>query len=146
MKCVREFHQKFNLPILPFPQVPSIGRVTLRLRMMAEEFCETLNAAGVPPAVAGQLYELIGAIIDDRSAPVNFRLPEFVDGLIDQAYINAGTLLEFGVNAEPIEAAVHVANMAKVGGPTRIDGKILKPEDWKAPDIACLLRAQGWKG
>jgi hypothetical protein len=35
--------------------------------------------------------------------------------------------------------------MAKKGGGFRSDGKFLKPEGWKPPEIKTLLRQQGWK-
>lgn len=38
--------------------------------------------------------------------------------------------------------AVQAANMAKEGGGTREDGKILKPPGWQAPDIAGILADQ----
>jgi len=39
---------------------------------------------------------------------------------------------------------VHRANMDKAGGPKRADGKVLKPEGWKPPDIHGILEQWGW--
>lgn len=35
--------------------------------------------------------------------------------------------------------AVHASNLAKVGGGEREDGKVLKPADWTAPDVAGIV-------
>jgi predicted HAD superfamily Cof-like phosphohydrolase len=49
------------------------------------------------------------------------------------------------VDLEPFFAEVHRANMAKLGGFRRADGKWMKPPDWTPPDIEGLLAAKyGW--
>jgi len=72
--------------------------------------------------------------------------PEVVDGAIDLIYVILGLLVACGVDPRPIWDAVHASNMAKEGGETRADGKVLKPPGWTAPDVAGLLKKQGWKG
>jgi len=37
----------------------------------------------------------------------------------------------------------HASNMAKEGGKTRADGKVLKPEGWRPPDIRFEIDRQG---
>lgn len=49
-----------------------------------------------------------------------------------------------GLDIKPLFEEVHRTNMLKVGGPTRADGKILKPEGWQPPRIRELLIEQGW--
>jgi predicted HAD superfamily Cof-like phosphohydrolase len=41
-----------------------------------------------------------------------------------------------GVELEPFFDEVHGSNMKKVGGRVRGDGKQLKPEGWRPPDLA----------
>lgn len=89
--------------------------------------------------MAEELGEIDDAICDGN-------LPAAVDGLGDLIYVCVGTALRWGVDLSPIMEAIHRANMAKVGGPVREDGKRLKPAGWTPPDIAALLRAQGWDG
>lgn len=72
--------------------------------------------------------------------------PGVVDGIIDLIYVLLGFLIACGVDPHPFWDAVHAANMAKEGGETRADGKVLKPPGWTAPDVAGLLRKQGWEG
>lgn len=47
------------------------------------------------------------------------------------------------VDLEPIFEEVHNNNMTKKGGPFSSIGKIEKPEGWKPPRVADLLRQQG---
>lgn len=120
VKDVLEFHQKFGVPSLDTPGFPSPKRVTLRIDLIREEFSEFQWA------------------IDDRD------LPATADAIADLIYVLIGTAHEFGIPLEPIWDAVQASNMAKEGGATREDGKILKPPGWSAPDIAGILRAHGW--
>lgn len=146
---VEEFHRAMGQPVLDTPQVPDDQRVRLRLKLIAEEFCELLEAAGVPDstpyedhnhfALEWLLQDLIGGALG------TFDLVAFTDALADLDYVIEGTRLEFGIDGAPIAAEVHRSNMAKTGGEVREDGKVLKPADWTPPDIAGELRKQGWQ-
>lgn len=121
---VREFHEKFGVPILPLPAEPPVGRVILRWRLIKEEVDELARSLGQLGAASG------------------LDLARVADDLADIAYVVEGACLEFGIDSAAVLAEVHRANMAKVGGPVREDGKILKPEGWKPPDIASVLARQ----
>lgn len=110
---VAEFHRKFGVPI--YTGRPEIRRGALRRKLILEEANETADAIE-----AGDL-------------------PEAIDGLVDTIYVCLGAALEFGVDLAPFFAEVHRTNMAKEGGPTREDGKIMKPEGWKPPAIAQMI-------
>lgn len=62
-----------------------------------------------------------------------------IDGLCDLLYVTYGAAVEWGIDLAPFWDEVHRTNMAKVGGPTRGDGKKLKPPGWTPPDIAGIL-------
>ena len=47
-----------------------------------------------------------------------------------------------GLRVGPFFDAVQIANMAKVGGPVRDDGKRLKPDGWQPADLQAVLEAQ----
>jgi predicted HAD superfamily Cof-like phosphohydrolase len=145
---VAEFHRAFGVPVLERPQVPPTERLRLRLRLVAEEFLELLEASGAPKFRVGLAKTHIGWAIDDT--PSEFREPPDIigiaDALADLDYVIEGTRLECGINGEPIADEVHRSNMAKLGGTVRVDGKILKPAGWTAPDILGCLRAQGLGG
>jgi len=59
-----------------------------------------------------------------------------IDALCDLLYVTLGAGVEMGVELSPFFDEVHAANMKKVGGRIREDGKQLKPEAWAPPDIA----------
>jgi predicted HAD superfamily Cof-like phosphohydrolase len=98
-------------------------------------------------------------------AGIDVHLAALADGLADLDYVVEGTRLEFGINGERVAGIVHITNMAKlavcghcdgrgrVHAPNirhhcppcngtgkvplkRADGKTIKPEGWKPPDIA----------
>lgn len=139
------FHQATHCPVAHEPCVPPDDRVRLRMRLIAEEFFETLAATtddGEALQQIGTLEHLTMDLI--RSMRVAVDLPRLVDGLADMDYINEGTRIECGVDGAPVAAAVQRANMAKIGGPRRPDGKRLKPPGWTPPDVAGELVRQGW--
>jgi predicted HAD superfamily Cof-like phosphohydrolase len=139
---VAEFHRAVGQPLLESPTIPAEERVRLRARLMAEEFFETMVAmfSRLERRSLDYIYSDLKAFIDVGVIGVD--LPELVDGLADLDYVVEGTRLEFGVDGGPIAAEVHRANMAKSGGNVRADGKILKPEGWKPPDIPGELLKQ----
>ncbi len=145
---VSEFHDAFGVPKPSRPCIPSEERVRLRMRLIAEEFAELMGSCLGKPSpfdhTAWEYWNLLDSwkeYVD--KAPVRVDLPEFADALCDLDYVIEGTRLEFGIDGEPIEAAVHAANMAKAGGPI-VNGKISKPDGWRPPDIAVELAKQGW--
>lgn len=67
-----------------------------------------------------------------------------IDALCDLLYVTLGAGVQLGVDLEPFFGAVHTANLKKVGGTVRGDGKQLKPDGWTPPDIEGLyLRLYG---
>jgi predicted HAD superfamily Cof-like phosphohydrolase len=133
-----EFHRAMEVPGVGEgpPAMPSPERVRLRLSLIAEEFAEFCEAIGYP------------IMLPDFDASWNggFNMPKAADALADLIYVIEGTNLEFGIDGKAVFDVVHAANMAKIGGPIREDGKRLKPEGWMPPDIEGELRRQGWKG
>ena len=113
------FHAKFNQRLMTDSPIPGIHRPLLRVSLIEEESKETCDAI--------EAGDLIGAI----------------DGLCDLIYVALGTAIEFGIDLEPFFDEVHRSNLAKVVGPMRADGKILKPEGWTPPDIAGILERGG---
>lgn len=116
---VRDFHRKFNLTEGDDPYIREPG---LRMDLIDEE--------------AGEIDR---ALMDND-------IEKAADGLADLIYVCLGAAVAWGIDLDPIFAEVHRTNMAKEGGPKRGDGKLLKPPGWQPPDIARLLREQGWTG
>ncbi|WP_425954577.1 hypothetical protein [Xylanimonas sp. McL0601] len=112
------------------PQVPGPDRLELRETLLREEFAEVLE----------QLARLRALAADDEPAG----LPEvaaLAHELADLLYVTYGALLSLGVPADAVFAEVHRANLAKAAGPRRADGKQLKPEGWRPPNVEAVLRS-----
>lgn len=139
-QLVRNFHDKFGVHV---GETPLMTDAAFRSSLILEEAVETVVAA-VGSATAYEM--LVAKLAELRSGP--YAQPDFaeaVDGLCDSVYVNLGAAVHWGVNLAPVFDEVHRANMTKEGGPTRPDGKILKPAGWTPPDIEGELRKQGWK-
>lgn len=103
-----------------------------------------------PTIIDGPTHDLRLALIDEeldelREAMDAERMVGVADSLVDLLYVTIGTACAYGIDLGPIWDAVQAANMAKAGGPVRDDGKRLKPEGWRPPDVAGVLREQGWR-
>lgn len=148
---VIEFHEQFGAPVKRKPAFPAIERCQLRASLIAEEAFELLFAlgCGTDDGRAGEHLAMAKEHVEQAIAlmkPFAALLPEVADACADLDYVVEGTRLEFGIDGGPVALAVHRANMAKLGGPVRADGKRLKPPSWTPPDIAGELRKQGWEG
>ncbi|WP_225826722.1 MazG nucleotide pyrophosphohydrolase domain-containing protein [Streptomyces naphthomycinicus] len=121
---VREFHRAFGLAAGSTPAEVDPELAAHRGELLAEEAAEVAEVA-----VAGPL---------DRLA----------HELADVVYVAYGTALVHGIDLDEVIAEVHRANMSKVGPDGQIarraDGKVLKGEHYRAPDVSAVLRRQGW--
>lgn len=130
---VTEFHVAVGQPILKSPQVPDDKRVELRAALIMEEAFEVLESLmGSSPYLDHLKHETLELCWLQE---IKVDLEKLADGLADLDYVVEGTRLEFGINGEPIAAEVHRANMTKLDGPKRADGKQLKPQNWIGPRI-----------
>jgi len=119
---VEEFHKALDVPIGPRPGFPSDDEVHLRNELLAEE-----------------IRELSYAI-------ANKDIVEAADAIADAVYVLLGTALSFGIPFDEVWKEVHRSNMDKAGGPVRADGKRLKPEGWKPPDVKGVLAQHNSNG
>lgn len=65
---------------------------------------------------------------------------DVIDAMCDLIVVIHNTSNAMGIDLEPYFDEVHRTNMAKVGGPTREDGKKLKPPGWQPPRILEMLK------
>ncbi|MFF7143280.1 pyrophosphohydrolase domain-containing protein [Streptomyces nodosus] len=121
---VREFHLAFGLDARTEPTEVSPELAAHRGELLAEEAAEVAEVS-----VTGPL---------DRLA----------HELADVVYVAYGTALVHGIDLDAVIAEIHRANMTKIGPDgtvsRRADGKVLKGDHYRAPDIAEILRRQGW--
>ena len=135
---VKAFHDKFGVPAVDKPQIPGDERIALRERLISEEYEELMVALGFC-----SYHSDMGS---GWQRCTTTSLPETADAIADLIYVLIGTAHEFGIPLRAVWDAVHVSNMAKVGGGQDSKGKIQKPPGWVAPDVAGVLEAHGWKG
>ncbi|MGW0168934.1 pyrophosphohydrolase domain-containing protein [Streptomyces sp. NPDC003343] len=122
---VREFHLAFGLDVRTVPTEVSPDLAAHRGELLAEEASEVAEVA-----VTGPL---------DRLA----------HELADLVYVAYGTALVHGIDLDAVIAEIHRANMTKIGPngtvSRRADGKVLKGDHYRAPDVTAILRDQGWR-
>jgi predicted HAD superfamily Cof-like phosphohydrolase len=118
LEKVREFHEKFGVPVNETPQVLDADASEFRIKFLKEEVEE---------------YEIA---VEQGDIVKQF------DSLLDLMYVALGTLLWHGFPTEEGFDLVHAANMSKVRvdkaeNSTRQSGyDVVKPEGWTAPDGA----------
>lgn len=147
--AVKEFMVKFEQYRQDTPGWPPQEVLDLRIRLIAEEFTELVQAAGYECYLSIERVDSQLAVDVFEALPNQRKNPDFaafVDAHADLEYVLNGTLESCGVQGQPVWDEVHAANMRKEGGATRSDGKICKPEGWVGPDIERVLREQGWEG
>lgn len=111
---VRQFMREMGQETPLAPTYPGQEIAELRVRLIQEE-----------------LDELASHTQGERET-VN--LTAVADDLADLLYVVYGAAVAYGITIEPVFNLVHAANMRKVGGPVRQDGKRLKPPGWVGPE------------
>jgi predicted HAD superfamily Cof-like phosphohydrolase len=124
---VRDFHERFGVPAQPTPGFVAAHRIELRHRLIDEEFNELSES-----------LDALGSVMEDHETS-RVALEDVADGIADLIYVCIGTALELGIPLDRVWEEVHAANMRKVGGPVRGDGKIGKPVRWVGPNIAAAI-------
>jgi predicted HAD superfamily Cof-like phosphohydrolase len=126
-KQVTKFHEKFGLLGSIKPCLPKLEIFEFKLGHIQEELDEVVRAYAKKDLV------------------------EFADGLIDLVYVVLGMSHFAGIPFNEIFQMVHEANMKKKRAKKKSDSKrgskldIVKPEGWKKPDVAKILREHGAK-
>ncbi|WEO94887.1 MazG nucleotide pyrophosphohydrolase domain-containing protein [Streptomyces sp. FXJ1.172] len=112
-----------------------------------------LDARSTPTEVDPELAEHRGQLLAEEAAEVaevavHGPLDKLAHELADVVYVAYGTALVHGVDLDQVIAEIHRANMSKLGPDgqvaRRADGKVLKGEYYRAPDVSAVLRRQGW--
>lgn len=138
---VREFHLKFNRPVAFTPGYPTENRIRHRMRLVAEEFFELLEAQflawGTEPWLLRKARDITFTYIDNATIDPS-RFVDVADALGDLDYVVEGTRAEYGFDGWPIACAIHAANMRKVDPGGGEDEKIAKPPGWRGPELEIL--------
>lgn len=128
---IYEFHAAIGSPPPKTVVQPSLEVLTLRHKLIQEEYEEMTEA----------LEELTAVLQTNHPADIT----HWVHELTDLLYVTYGAILACGVDADAVFAEVHRANLSKVGGPRRADGKLLKPPGWQPANVRAVIeqRANG---
>ena len=131
---------------------PEVRDAELRAKLIMEEAVETCAAMGFHVTAEINKPECSPRVTIASFEKLHHKpdLIETIDGLCDLIYVITGTAVAAGVDLDPHFHEVHRANMMKLQGPKREDGKQLKPEGWQPPDHERILirareQADRWK-
>ncbi|MFF0386692.1 MazG nucleotide pyrophosphohydrolase domain-containing protein [Streptomyces sp. NPDC004286] len=112
-----------------------------------------LDARTIPTEIGAELAAHRGELLREEAAEVaevsvTGPLDHLAQELADVVYVAYGTALVHGIDLDEVIAEIHRANMSKVGPDGEIarreDGKVLKGDHYRAPDVSAVLRRQGW--
>lgn len=137
-RLVEEFMRKAGqYQGLDKPEIPTEESRRLRIELIREELIEFARASGYDITFSNTIHDTIRPDVI-----------AIADALADLLYVVYGACVAWGIKIDPVFGAVHIANMDKFGPGSfaREDGKWIKPSGWEPPDIAAVLRAQGWTG
>lgn len=125
MKDVDAFHKKFKRKAPKTPQFPDVAEFEFRLKFLQEEIDEMVKAYAEK------------------------NLEDYADALVDITYVALGAAHLSGVPFDKCWAQVHKANMGKKRASKASDstrgyvGDIVKPKNWKAPNLVKVLESHG---
>ncbi|MEM7332214.1 MAG: MazG nucleotide pyrophosphohydrolase domain-containing protein [Chloroflexota bacterium] len=111
------------------PTTPDLDILQFRLKLISEEFDE--------------VKEAITQICEQAAGEQDQPLASLAHELADLLYVVYGTFSACGIDADAVFAEIHRANMTKMDGPRREDGKLLKPPGWQPADVASLIKRLG---
>mmetsp|Transcript_12471 Transcript_12471/g.24761 ORF Transcript_12471/g.24761 Transcript_12471/m.24761 type:complete len:193 (+) Transcript_12471:24-602(+) len=158
---VRDFTLGAGQPSPSVPQVMTPTQVDFITKMILDEVME-LMATHYDPATAKEKMkgmidaskdipkEEYGHLPDERTRELHQAAAQ-ADALVDVYYYMQNAACKSGLNLSSVFSMVHAANMAKRDPATgqflkREDGKIIKPQGWKAPDVEGEIVRQDREG
>lgn len=124
-----DFNNRVGAPV---GDSPAIRNAQLNADLILEEAIEAAQA------ITGRRVAVVWDV-GSIDKPAEASLAQAIDGLCDLLAVVYGAAVTFGVDLAPFWDEVHRTNIAKAGGPKRADGKQLKPDGWRPPDIDGLL-------
>jgi len=149
----RAFHDAMGIATAASPQAIEPADVPVVVELIREEFIDEL----IPALGFSAVFQPNGKFLhlNQVSEP---DVVEIYDAAIDILYVVYGLLNRAGMDAEPGYDEVQGSNMSKLGadgkaiiaGPNDPDGifpgRVKKGPNYYKPNLADVLRAQGWQG
>lgn len=145
-KQVQEFMRAGEQEMPETPTIPTPEILSLRVKLILEETFELVFACFPIGPERAAISEQLENICDPRFFDPD--MVEIADALGDLDYVVEGMRLALGIDGSTIANEIHKNNMTKFGPGSWVnaDGKQMKPPNWTPPDIAKLLKEQGWHG
>jgi predicted HAD superfamily Cof-like phosphohydrolase len=132
------------------PQIMSKEAAIFLVKMIISEAAELLQTVCQNnDEVLSTLHNCVGVDLNTNyvkpTNPVEI-IAEQNDALVDSWYYSLNAASKNGVNLSSIFDVVHAANMSKKWSDgqfhRRDDGKVIKPDDWKEPDVIGEINRQ----
>ena len=120
-EMVRDFHLRFAQPARYENHDPDAEEVTLRIRLIAEEFAE-----------------LVAAMQLNLCRPSDEQFELVADSLADLLYVVYGTSLHYRIPMDEVFYEVHRSNMTKTSVKDE-GGKVTKGEKFRPPNLGKVL-------
>jgi len=136
------------------PQKMSRNEITFITKMIIDELLELLATDMNPEEAKSLMSNLVQKAKNvDQIDPSDEKnvIAEQADAFVDIWYYSLNAACKKGMNLSKVFNIVHQANMAKKDPKSgtflrREDGKILKPQGWKAPDVKAEILKQTQNG
>lgn len=139
---VNEFTKASGFDVPDKPVVMSRENVHFITKMIIDELTELMATVDEPKDYVDIMTKMVK---DAKPVTRNYdeehkKIADQADALVDIYYYSLNSASKHGVNLSKIFQLVHQANMDKRDPVTlvfnrREDGKIIKPANWKEPDI-----------
>lgn len=114
----------------------NVEQANLYTKLVVEEVVEESLLKAIPNAL--NAIRLGRDAVDEITA--------VADGIADSIVVLIGLAESFGLDMEPIWLEVQRSNHDKIGADGKVarraDGKILKPEGWRGPELRAIVAAQ----
>jgi len=134
-----------------YPEVMNLDEVRFITKMVCSELLELVETVTDDPVAF--LHDAVSNADKHNSSYEGTGeriIADQADAMVDMWYYMLNAAAKKGVNLSKIFDVVHTANMAKrfPDGEfhRREDGKIIKPPNWKEPDIEAEIKTQREKG
>lgn len=148
---VAEFTRAMGNEVPSYPHSYTYDDVKFIIRMVMSELDELACTVTRDASSAEQLMSDAYAS-RDKCSEFNERedtdafVAEQADALVDTMYYIYDSAARKGINLDLVFDEVHKCNMAKCDSTGKVrrreDGKVMKPEGWKAPNISTVIESQ----
>ena len=148
-QLVKQFTEESGTVIPDKPSLMSRDDTFFLIKMMLDEIMELGATVAEPELVKNKMIEFIKESKDIQMETGNEAelIASQADALVDCYYYSLNAAAKKGVNISSVFQIVHKANMDKRDLLTgkfikRPDGKIIKPDGWKSPNITAEIERQ----